>query len=115
MEPEQQEQTLKKEALKQLRQERKGIIATAGARVKQQKQALQAIKAELRQGDKTVPEIAAATGLPAAKVLWYVASLKKYGEVLEGPMEGSYYRYRLAPPAAAAADFGLSEAGEDRP
>ena len=42
-----------------------------------------------------VPEIAAATGLDPASVLWYLASLKKYGEVAEGAADGSYFRYRL--------------------
>jgi hypothetical protein len=27
--------------------------------------------------------------------LWYVASLKKFGEILEGNKDGGYYRYRL--------------------
>ena len=53
-----------------------------------------------------MPEIAAATGLPVSEVLWYVATLKKYGEILEGPKDGSYYRYRLgqAPAPMAEAD-----------
>ena len=109
MEPEGQDQTLRKEAMKKLREGRKLTIAAATARMKEQKKAIAAIKSELQQGDKTVPEIAAATGLPAAEVLWYVAALKKYGEVLEGPLDGSYYRYRLAQPAAAETDPGLSE------
>jgi hypothetical protein len=35
-----------------------------------------------------------------------VATLKKYGEILEGPKAGSYYRYRLGQAAAAAAESG---------
>ena len=47
-----------------------------------------------------------ATGLPVAEVLWYVASMKKYGEILEGPKDGGYYRYKLgqAPAPIAEAD-----------
>jgi len=85
-----------KEALQKLRQARKPIIAAVTARVKTQKQAIAAIKAELQQGDRTVPELAAATGLPSEVVLWYIASMKKYGEVAEGQQDGSYFRYRLA-------------------
>jgi hypothetical protein len=109
MEPEGQEQTLKKEALKKLREVRKPAIAAATARMKEQKKAIDAIKAQLAQGERTVPEMAAATGLPASEVLWYVASLKKYGEVLEGPIDGSYYRYRLGQPVNAETEPGSSE------
>jgi hypothetical protein len=44
--------------------------------------------------------------LPASEVLWYVATLKKYGEILEGPKDGGYFRYRLgqAPEPIAEAD-----------
>ncbi len=52
--------------------------------MKEQRRAVQAIKARLAGAELTVPEIAAATGLPVSEVLWYVATLKKYGEILEG-------------------------------
>ena len=90
------DKAVKKAALQKLRQTRKATIAAAAARRKEQQQAIAAIKAELQQGDRTVPEIAAATGLPPDTVLWYVAALKKYGQVAEGPQDGSYFRYRLA-------------------
>ncbi len=96
MSPEGNEPTQKNDVLKKLRQARKATIAAAAARLKEQKQAIAALKAELQQGDRTVPELAAATGLPAADVLWYIAALKKYGEILEGDKDGSYFRYRLA-------------------
>ena len=57
----------------------------------------------------TVPEIAAATGLAASDVLWYVASLKKYGEILEGPKDSGYYRYRLNVAATPADAVGPAE------
>ncbi len=96
MEPEGHKPASKNEALKQLRQARKQVIAAATARVQEQKKAIAALKTELQQGDRTVPEIAAATGLPPDAVLWYLATLKKYGEVVEGEKDGSYFRYRLA-------------------
>jgi predicted Rossmann fold nucleotide-binding protein DprA/Smf involved in DNA uptake len=93
-------------ALKKLKAARKEQIAATTARMKEQRQAVKAIKARLEGAELTVPEIAAATGLPVSEVLWYVASLKKYGEILEGPKDGSYYRYRLgqAPRPTAEAD-----------
>lgn len=86
----------KKEALKKLREARRQTIAAVSARVQAQKKEVAAIKAELRQGERNVPEIAAATGLAPASVLWYLATLKKYGEIIEGGTQGSYFRYRLA-------------------
>ncbi|MCK9375301.1 MAG: hypothetical protein M0P73_04020 [Syntrophobacterales bacterium] len=88
-----------KEALKELKAARKDQITAATARMKEQRQAVKAIKAQMEGAELTVPEIAAATGLPASEVLWYVATLKKYGEILEGPKAGGYYRYKLVPPA----------------
>ena len=87
-----------KEALKKLKAARKKQIAAATSRMKKQRRAVKAIKASLEGSELTVPEMAAATGLPVAEVLWYAASLKKYGEILEGPKSGSYYRYKLAQP-----------------
>ena len=100
------ERAADKEALKQLKAARKEQIATGTMRMKEQRRAVKAIKEQLEGAELTVPEIAAATGLPASEVLWYVATLKKYGEILEGPKDGSYYRYRLgqAPMPAAEAD-----------
>ncbi len=95
MEEADKEKPLRKEALQKLRQARKPTIAAAVARRKEQQQAIKAIKAELQQGDRTVPEIAAATGFSPDTVLWYLAALKKYGEVGEGQQDGSYFRYRL--------------------
>ena len=93
-------------ALKKLKAARKEQIAATTARMKEQRQAVKAIKEHLEGAELTVPEIAAATGLPMPEVLWYVASLKKYGEILEGAKDGSYYRYRLgqAPRPTAEAD-----------
>ncbi len=89
-----------KEALKKLRATRKDQIAAATSRVKEQRREVKAIKESLADSELTVPELAAATGLPVDQVLWYVATLKKYGEILEGPKAGSYFRYRLGQPPA---------------
>lgn len=97
-----------REAMQRLRRERQQIIEAVGARVKEQQKAIKAIKAELQQGERTVPELAAATGLPPDAILWYLMALKKYGEVGEGQADGSYFRYRLSP-AAAPEEPGSSE------
>jgi hypothetical protein len=97
----------RKEDLKKLKAARKAQIGAATRRMKEQRRAVQAIKARLGGAELTVPEIAAATSLPVSEVLWYVATLKKYGEILEGAKAGSYFRYRLG--QAAAAEAGLEE------
>jgi len=81
-----------KAGLKQLREIRKDSIAAGAAKLKEQKQIIKAIKAQLQE-PKTVPEIAEATGIPSQKVLWYVSALKKYGEVKEAEKDGCYFRY----------------------
>jgi hypothetical protein len=91
-------------ALKKLKEARHKQIAAISRRMKVQRQALKAIKEHLHDAELTVPEMAAATGLPAAEVLWHVATLKKYGEVLEGAKDGSYYRYKLIQPSAAESE-----------
>ena len=96
-----------KETLKRLKAARKAQIAATTGRMKEQRRAVKAIKERLAGAELTVPEIAAATGLPVSEVLWYVATLKKYGEILEGPKAGSYFRYRLG--QAAADEAGLDD------
>ena len=85
----------KKEALKQLRSDRKKWITQASAMVKEQKKALKAIKGQLENQPATVPEISQATGIPSDRVLWYLATLKTYGGIIEGEKDGSYFRYVL--------------------
>jgi len=60
-----------KEAMKRLRKERKEMIAAAAAKVKAQNKAVRAIMEQLRE-------------------------VKKYGKVLEGEKDGSYFRYQAA-------------------
>jgi Fic family protein len=96
-------------ALKKLKAARKEQIAATTARMKEQRRALKAIREHLEGAELTVPEIAAATGLPVSEALWYVATLKKYGEILEGPKDGGYYRYRLGQAPAPIAEAGPAE------
>ena len=100
MDQDNQNRTEKKDLLKQLRSERKEWITRASARIKQQKKELRAIKERLKEGAGTVPQVAGETGIPAHRVLWYFAALKKYGELVEDQKDGSYYRYSLTGKAA---------------
>jgi hypothetical protein len=89
------EKVAKKEAMKKLRESRREIIKATSARVKKHKKSVRAIKEQLRDQARTVPEIAEATGLESSEVLWFIATLKKYGEIIEGEKDGGYFRYGL--------------------
>lgn len=89
-----------KEALQRLREARKQLIENAVRRMKVQRKAVDTLKRILQDGAKTVPELAAAAGLGTAETMWYVATLKKYGEIAEGEKDGGYFRYELAGEAA---------------
>lgn len=86
---------IKKEAMKKLRSDRKEWINQASTRVKEQKKVRKAIKRHLENQPATVPEISKATGIPSDRVLWYLATLKKYGDIIEGEKDGGYFRYVL--------------------
>jgi hypothetical protein len=90
-----QDKKAKKEAMKKLRESRKVFIKAASAKMKSQKKVIGAIKDQLKDGARTVPEIAAATGTSTAETLWFVATLKKYGEIKEAEKDGSYFKYAL--------------------
>ena len=85
----------KKEAMKKLRESRKAYIKAASAKMKAQKKVKGAIKDLLKDGARTVPDIAAATGTSTVEILWFIATLKKYGEIKEAEKDGSYFKYAL--------------------
>jgi len=85
-----------KEAMKALRKAREHTIKAASARLKDQMKVVKAIKEQLMNQAATVPEIAAASGISSSEVMWYVATMKKFGEILEAEQDGSYFKYRLA-------------------
>jgi predicted transcriptional regulator len=83
------------ELLRGLREARKQSIEALSNKLKEQKKTIKRIKEQLGEGSKTVPEVASALGLSSSEIMWYVAALKKYGEVAEGEKEGCYFRYEL--------------------
>lgn len=83
----------KKTALKQLRQERRQSIKKASAAMKRQRTTIKAIEASLSGGAATIPDIAARAGIATDEALWFIATMKKYGQVVEEGKDGSYYRY----------------------
>ena len=90
------EKKIDKEALKQLRQERQASIKHAKDTIKTQNQDIKKIKDQLKEGGKTVPQIAAAIKMPTSKVLLYITALRTYGILVEGAKEEDYFKYELA-------------------
>jgi predicted transcriptional regulator len=84
------------EMLKRLRAQHAETVERTQALLKEQKRIQREICQVMRENPKTVPEIAEAVGMPTNEVLWYVASFKKYGLVLENGMCGDYPLYQKA-------------------
>ena len=82
--------------LKQLREEHHATVEQVQARLKEQKDIRRKIAEALGSEAKTVPEIAAASGLPAEQVLWHLIAMKKYGLVVETGQSDDYYLYQRA-------------------
>jgi predicted transcriptional regulator len=81
--------------LKALRESRRETVERVRERVKEQNRAEKLIAGALKDGPKTVPEITGATGLPPETVFWHLMALKKYGKVIEGQKQDSYFAYAI--------------------
>lgn len=92
---------LDKDALQALRATRKAWVDAAAAAARETRKALGAVRKHLAAAEATVPEIAAATGLSPAYTLWLVATMKKFGQVVEAEKDGAFYRYALVGDADA--------------
>ena len=84
------------EMLKRLRAEHAETVAKTQALLKEQKRVQKEICQVIRENPKTVPEIAKAVDMPSNEVLWYLASYKKYGIVVEDGMCADYPLYKKA-------------------
>jgi predicted transcriptional regulator len=84
------------EMLKRLREQHAETVARTQALLKEQKRVQQEICKVLRDTPKTVPEVAEAVGMPANEVMWYIASFKKYGLIVETGMCADYPLYQKA-------------------
>jgi len=84
-----------KEAIKKLREKRKTSVERAKKAMKTHNKFMRKIKEQIKTEGKTVPEIAKATAISASQILWYIASMKKYGQVSEGEKDGDYFKYQL--------------------
>jgi len=84
--------------LLELRKEHAATVEAAQELLKKQQAARKTIEKAMRNGPRSVPQLARHTGIPSHDVLWHIASMKKYGlAVEEGPDEsGDYFLYSLS-------------------
>jgi hypothetical protein len=80
-----------------LRERRGGVPKESTERSRRQAQIHKLLTTALKDGPKTVPEIARITELPTHEVLWHVMGWKKYGRIVEGEERDGYYEYALKP------------------
>ena len=85
-----------KEAIKQLREKRAVAIERSKANVKEHARKMKLIKDCIKGEGKTVPMIAEKTKIDPSEVLFYISTMKKYGEAVEGPKDGSFFTYQSA-------------------
>jgi hypothetical protein len=95
MKPGEDQRAESRDALKLLRAERATVVQVANERNQRRRSARRKIRDELSKGPKTVPELATACDLPTNEVLWHVAGMRKYGELVEDVQAGDYFKYRL--------------------
>ncbi len=84
--------------LKRLRGERETQVKAANEASKSVRAERKRIAAALSDGAMSVPQLAAAIEMPTDRVLWHLAAMRKYGDLVEAPeRDGDYFTYALAP------------------
>lgn len=82
------------EQLKQLRATRGPGDPAKLERSKRGKEIQNLILKAIATEAKTVPEIAAETGVEAQEVFWWITALRKYDKVVDDKKRGDYVAYR---------------------
>ena len=86
---------IEKKPVQVLRERQGGISDRLKADYKQQIQIHKAIKEALKNGPRTIPDIAEAAQLPADSVMWHVIALQRYGVIARQQAAGDYYLFAL--------------------
>ena len=84
-----------KAKLKALREERKELIAKNRELLKRQNRETGLIQKGLQAGEKTIPELVEETRLKSDLILYYLSTMKKYGQVAETGRSEGYFKYSL--------------------
>ena len=61
----------------------------------EQQRVYKAIRAALKAGPRTVPQLAVECKLDPPKAMWHLMALRRYGEVVEGMEQEGYFLYEL--------------------
>jgi DNA-binding transcriptional ArsR family regulator len=84
-----------KRAIEVLRERHGGMSKELKDYFNEQQKIYKALRAALKNGPRTVPQLAKECGLPSPTVMWHLMALRRYGQVLDGPEENGYLRYTL--------------------
>jgi hypothetical protein len=94
-----QPETPKKEKAKRpieiLRDRQGGMSKGLKEYFNEQQRIYKAIRAALKAGPRTVPQIAAECKLDPPKAMWHLMAMRRHGEILEGAEENGYLLYTL--------------------
>ena len=82
--------------LKRLREEYKETVERTQILLKEQNSIRKQIRQAMKDGPKTVPEVAEATDFSSDQVLWHITAMKKYNLIDEVGMSGEYFQYQLS-------------------
>jgi len=85
-----------KRPIEVLRDRHGGISKELKAYVSEQQKVYKALRAALKNGPRTVPQLAKECNLPSPTVMWHLMAMRRYGEVLDGPEQNGYLLYSLA-------------------
>ncbi len=84
-----------KRAIEVLRERHGGMSKELKEYFNEQQKIYKALRAALKNGPRTVPQLAKECSLPSPIVMWHLMALRRYGQVLDGPEENGYLLYTL--------------------
>ena len=91
--------TVKKEKEKRpieiLRDRQGGMSKGLKEHFNEQQRIYKAIRAALKAGPRTVPQLAAECKLDPPKAMWHLMALRRHGEIVEGAEDHGYVVYSL--------------------
>jgi hypothetical protein len=88
-------QAKEKTPLSLLRERRGGMSDELKEYFKVQQQTRKGLRKALREGPKSVPELAALLSLEKSATLWHLMAMRRYGEVVEAAERNGYPLYTL--------------------
>lgn len=88
--------TRPKRPIEVLRERRGGISSELKTYFSEQQKIYKTLRAALKGGPRTVPQLAQECRLPSPVVMWHLMAMRRYGEVLDGPEQNGYLLYVLA-------------------